>query len=68
MSPERARMLVKSKVSMHVETVVLLSKKNVESFVEIGVDIEEYYKIKNAKSKTGQKQVKNAGQKQNEIG
>jgi len=27
MSPERARMLVQSKVSMHVETVCLLSRK-----------------------------------------
>ena len=35
----------------HVETVVLLSKKNVnpKAYVEIGVDAEEYYKIKGDK-------------------
>ena len=35
----------------HVETVVLLSKKNVEPkhTVSIGVDADEYYRIKNAK-------------------
>ena len=35
----------------HVETVVLLSKKNVKpkDYVEIGVDIEDYYKIKEGK-------------------
>ena len=34
--------------SRHVETVVLLSKKHVnpKAYVEIGVDAEEYYKIK----------------------
>ena len=30
----------------HVETVVLLSKKNAKNFVEIGVDAEDYYSIK----------------------
>ncbi len=30
----------------HVETVVLLSKKNAKNFVEIGVDAEDYYRIK----------------------
>ena len=35
-------------VSSHVETVVLLSKKNYKAkdFVEIGVDAEDYYKTK----------------------
>ena len=44
-------MLMQTKVSMHVETVVLLSKKNVKpkDYVEIGVDIEDYYKIKEGK-------------------
>ena len=38
-------------VSTHCETVVLLSKKNVKpkDYVEIGVDIEDYYKIKEGK-------------------
>lgn len=38
-------------VSGHVETVVLLSKKNVEPkhTVSIGVDADEYYRIKNGK-------------------
>ena len=43
----RARMLMRTKVSMHVESVVLLSKKNAKYFVDIGVDVEDYYKIKN---------------------
>ena len=30
----------------HVESVVLLSKKNAKNFVEIGVDAEDYYRIK----------------------
>ena len=33
----RARMLMQTKVSMPVETVVLLSKKYAKNFVEIGV-------------------------------
>ena len=32
--------------STHVETVCLLSKKNAKNFVEIGVDAEDYYRIK----------------------
>lgn len=37
--------------SSHVETVVLLSNKNAKSknCIEIGVDAEEYYKIKDGK-------------------
>ena len=37
--------------SNHVETVVLLSKKHVnyKEYIEIGVDAEEYYKIKGDK-------------------
>ena len=47
----RARMLMQTKVSMPVETVVLLSKKHVnpKAYVEIGFDAEEYYKIKGEK-------------------
>ena len=37
---------MRSKVSMHVESVVLLSKKNAKNFVEIWVDAEDYYRIK----------------------
>ena len=29
-----------------VETICLLSKKNAKNFVEIGVDAEDYYRIK----------------------
>ena len=38
---------IHSVFATHVETVVLLSKKNVnpKAYVEIGVDAEEYYKI-----------------------
>ena len=32
--------------TVHVESVVLLSKKNAKNFVEIGVDAEDYYRIK----------------------
>ena len=37
--------------TVHVETVVLLSNKNAKSknYVEIGVDAEDYYKIKDGK-------------------
>ena len=42
---------INQKVSCHVETVVLLSNKNAKSknYVEIGVDAEVYYKIKDGK-------------------
>ena len=42
---------INQKVSCHVETVVLLSNKNAKSknYVEIGVDAEDYYKIKDGK-------------------
>ena len=43
---ERARMLMRTKVSMHVETVCLLSNRKADSYVNIGVDVEDYYKIK----------------------
>ena len=38
-------------LSNHVETVVCLSKKNSKpkDYVEIGVDAEDYYKIKEGK-------------------
>ena len=32
--------------TVHVETICLLSKKNAKNFVEIGVDAEDYYRIK----------------------
>ena len=37
--------------SCHVETVVLLSNKNAKrkDYVEIGVDVENYYRIKGGK-------------------
>ena len=42
---------VLSVVSSHVETVVCLNNKNSKSkdYVEIGIDAEDYYKIKDSK-------------------
>ncbi len=44
-------MLMRGKVVAHVETVVLLNNQNVKpkDYVEIGIDAEEYYKIKDSK-------------------
>ena len=44
-------MLMRSKVQINIETIVLLNKKHVnpKAYVEIGVDAEEYYKIKGDK-------------------
>ena len=36
-------------VSRHVETVVCLDKKKPKGYVEIGVDAEDYYRIKDSK-------------------
>lgn len=46
----RARMLMRTKVSMHVETVVLMGKTvtRSKSHVDLGLDVEDYYKIKDA--------------------
>ena len=43
--------IIFSTVSTHVETVVLLSNKNAKrkDYVEIGVDVENYYRIKGGK-------------------
>ncbi len=40
--------------SRHVETVVLLNNKNVKpkDYVEIGIDAEEYYKIKDSEKES----------------
>ena len=35
-------------VSSHVETVVCLDKKKPKDYVEIGVDAEDYYRIKDS--------------------
>ena len=40
-APTRPRMLMRGKVSMHVETVVLLSDKKVDSHVSIDLDVEK---------------------------
>ena len=32
--------------STHVETICLLSNRKADSYVNIGVDVEDYYKIK----------------------
>ena len=47
-SLERARMLMRSKVSMHVETICLLINQNAKAkhHVNVGIDTDEYYKIK----------------------
>jgi len=36
-------------VSRHVETVVCLDKKKSKDFVELGVDADDYYRIKDSK-------------------
>ncbi len=47
----RARMLMRGKVSTHVETCVLLINQNpsAKHYVEIGIDAEDHYKIKDSK-------------------
>ena len=46
-----ARMLMQTKVSMHVQTIALLSwetcRPNMD-YIKVGIDAEEYYAIKNA--------------------
>ena len=45
-------MLMRSKVSMHVETVCLLSRetgRHAKDYIKVGIDAEEYYKIKEGK-------------------
>ena len=47
-SLERARMLMRTKVSMHVESCVLLervSKRKADYYVKLNVMMEEYYRI-----------------------
>ena len=39
---------IHSDVSGHVETVVCLDKKKPKDYIEIGVDAEDYYKIKDS--------------------
>ncbi len=48
-----ARMLMRGKVSTHVETVVLLDNKKARAkdYVEIGIDAEDYYRIKDSEKK-----------------
>lgn len=41
----RARMLMQSKVSMHVETVCLLSNRKADSHIKLSLDMDEYYDI-----------------------
>lgn len=43
-------------VSRHVECVCLLNNKNakLKEYVEIGVDVEDYYRIKDSEKQTGQ--------------
>ena len=45
-TPKNGWVDIHSVFATHVETVVLLSKKNAKNFVEIGVDAEDYYRIK----------------------
>lgn len=37
----RARMLMRSQVSMHVETVVLLSQRKADDYLEVEIDLDE---------------------------
>ena len=45
---------MRSKVSTHVETVVLLNNKfaKAKDFVQIGIDAEDYYRIKDSEKDT----------------
>ena len=47
-------MLMRSKVSTRVETVVLLNNKfaKAKDFVQIGIDAEDYYRIKDSEKDT----------------
>ena len=42
-------MLMRGKVSMHVETVCLLDKRKPDSTVKLSVDMDDYYRIINGK-------------------
>ena len=50
-TPNCPRMLMQSKVSMHVETVCLLINQNAQAkhHVNVGIDAEDYYRIKEGK-------------------
>lgn len=44
-------MLMRTKISMHVETIALLSQETsrpAKDYVKVGIDAAEYYAIKNA--------------------
>lgn len=45
---DNMRLDVHRLMSTHVETVVRLDKKKPKEYVEIGVDAEDYYKIKDS--------------------
>lgn len=43
-------MLMRSKVQINIETVCLLSRetgRHTKDYIKVGIDAEEYYKIKN---------------------
>jgi hypothetical protein len=46
-------MLCKERQIMHVETIALIERvRNAKDFVQIGIDAEEYYRIKKNNIKT----------------
>ncbi len=51
-----ARMLMQSKVSMHVETVVLLSQRKADDYVEVELELDEL-DVTSAESKATYKEI-----------
>ena len=47
-----ARMLMRVKVSPHVEIATLLEwVRNAKEYIQLGIDAEDYYRIKNSEKK-----------------
>ena len=55
-SLERARMLMRTKVSMHVETVVLLSQQKPDDVIEVEIELDEL-DLTSAESKATYKEI-----------
>ena len=56
-SISRARMLMRGKVSMHVETVVLLSQRKADDYVEVELELDEL-DVTSAESKATYAEIK----------
>ncbi|SCW44723.1 hypothetical protein SAMN02910400_00795 [Lachnospiraceae bacterium C10] len=48
-------MLMRVKVSPHVEAVCLLSNRKTDSYVHLNLKMEDYYRIKDAEKEQGKK-------------